>query len=313
MVVEYFTWIGHHVLLRRFIIEGVVKNVDPLRVGVGRGAAFAPTDLMILKIAGKPVIPGSTWKGVFRATCYRLGLSRGIKNLCQGIPRAQCLKGTEFDVFEKGQYADEISEKIKAIIEGTAANVCLLCLMFGSPGFSSHVYFEDSFPTPKHSGIVRKCIKYRTCVAIDRRTGAASKRALYTIEYVEPGVEFNFRMVADNLPNYALGLLAEVFAEIQEGIVKVGGHKSRGFGTVRFEDLRVSVVPCGSGKGVVDGRLVALDPIDEDVEWPVEGCVAEGNDAWKVLRRLRDVWGKCSTRIAEISRNNWKWSIALKR
>jgi len=307
MVIQEFSWIGHHIFLRSIIFEGTVTNVEPLRIGSGREIAkFSPIDMPILRVSGNPVIPGSTWKGIFRAACYRLGLSSGIADLCQGVSQNQHLRGNEFDMFERGGYADEIAEKIKAITEGII-KVCLLCLIFGSSGLSSHVYFEDSFPTSKYS------IGYRTCVAIDRRTGAAFRGALYTVEYVEPGARFNFRMVADNLPNYALGLLAEVFAEIQEGIVKVGGHKSRGFGTVRFEDLRVSVVPCGSGKGVVDGRLVALDPIDEDVEWPVEGCVAEGNDAWKVLRRLRDVWGKCSTRIAEISRNNWKWSIALKR
>lgn len=306
MVVQEFSWFGHHIHLRTVVFEGKVVNDEPLRIGSGREVAkFSPIDMPVLRVSGIPTIPGSTWKGVFRSTCYRLGLSKGIKDLCQGLPQAQCLWGREFEFFEHGEYADEIAEKIKAIAEG-AIKICLLCLVFGSSGFSSHIHFEDSFPINKYS------IGYRTCVAIDRRTGAAFRKALYTVEYVEPGAQFNFRMVAENTPNYILGLLANVFMEIQEGLVKIGGHKSRGFGTVKFDELKISVTPYGSGKGIVKGKLVGLDPIDRDVEWPTEKPSVEGENSWKILRKLRNVWEEVLPTIVKISEEKWKWSTILK-
>jgi len=306
MVVREFSWFGHHIHLRTIVIEGEVVNTEPLRIGSGREIAkFSPVDMPILRVSGMPVIPGSTWKGVFRAACYRLGLSAGLENLCQGVPAVQCMRGREFESIERRSLGDEIAEKIKAIAEGRI-KVCLLCLIFGSSGFSSHVYFDDSLPIGEYS------IGYRRCVAIDRRTGAAHPGALYTVEYVEPGARFNFRMVIENLPNYALGLLANVFTEIQSGLVKIGGHKSRGFGTIKFSRLKVVVTPYGSGSGVVDGKLVALDPIDVDVEWPSESNVVDGDNVWKLFGSLMGVWEKTLQSIISISKNGWNWTTALK-
>lgn len=307
MVVREFSWFGHHIRLRTIVIEGEVVNTEPLRIGSGREIAkFSPIDIPILRVSDMPVIPGSTWKGVFRAACYRLGLSAGLKDLCQGIPIAQCMKGREFEYIEKNKIADEIAEKIKAIAEGHI-KVCLLCLIFGSSGLSSHVHFNDSFPVGEYS------IGYRRCVAIDRRTGAAHPRALYSVEYVEPGARFNFRMIIENLPNYALGLLANVLTEIQNGLVKVGGHKSRGFGTIKFSGLKAIVTPYGSGGGVVDNKLVALDPIDIDVEWPSESHVVDGGSIWKLFRNLIKVWEETLQSIINISENGWKWAMILKQ
>jgi CRISPR-associated RAMP protein (TIGR02581 family) len=293
--VPAFEWIGHHILLRRVVFEGVVENVEPLRVGSGRGLALeAPTDLEVLKVrdprSGQsvPVIPGSSWKGVFRSTAVAVLRTLGI-NVCDGVPRLSC------EVEAKELKGLSVQEKLKYFIEGlpgTGRGLCLLCLVFGTASFTSHVAFHDSVPISSDFKL-----GYRTGVAIDRRTGGVRRGALYTVEYVEPGARFSFKLEAKNLPNYALGLLAQVIMDIDAGMVKVGGFKSRGFGGVRFNELKIRVLKPG------DRVLEALDPIDSPVELT--------GDWRRDLEALREAFMNSLDRIRKVSESGWRWSVIL--
>ena len=303
-----FEWIGHHKLYRIVTIEGAVENIEPLHVGAGKKKGWEVADLIVLKVVDPvsgeevPVIPGSSWKGVFRAEAVAIARQNGLE-VCDGLPRATCLEGREFDEIEKNYPPAECLEmKLRSIVEGTISEtgkgVCLLCLIFGTPGLRSHVSFYDSTPVSGYR------LGYRRSVAISRRTGAAAYGSLFTVEYVEPGSIFNFRLTAVNLPNYALGLLSTVMKEINLGIVKVGGLKSRGYGTVRFIEERFKISVSGI-KGVKNGVLEALDPYDCEVE--VSSSVLEGSEAWKVLEELSSAWTKSLSKLKEVSRKGWKW------
>ena len=277
-------------------------------MGAGPGRAlFEPVDLVVLKVkvSGKevPVIPGSSWKGLFRSTATSLARSAGLA-VCDGVPGSTCLRGDEFYELERG--GGSVEEKASTIVDAKV-KVCLNCLIFGSPSIHSHVMFSDSFVEGEYS------LGYRTCVAIDRRTGAAYRGALFTVEYVEPGCMFNFELRAENLPNYALGLLAFIIDLIGLGIVRVGGLKSRGFGKVHFEDLRIAVYsPLHELYGVDDGQLKPLDPIDSPVAWTGStGRVAsaEGNEARNVLGKLREAWDRSLESLKKVSREGWRWSV----
>ncbi len=313
-IVKSFNWLGHHVHIRSVFIEGIIENFEPLRVGSGREATkLSPIDLPIVKIYDPnrkseiPLIPGSSWKGVFRSSAYRICKSHGLRNVCAGLPRASCLKGGEFSNIEESRTLNEVEKKIKALIYGRVGNkwVCLLCLIFGTPGILSHVFFEDSFTMGEFK------LGYRTCVAIDRRIGAALPRSLYTLEYVEPGAKFGFKLVATNLPNYALGLLGEVIREVQGGLVKIGGSKSRGFGRVRFVNLKIAVEAFDATKGVLNGVLQPLDPIDVPVKWPSEESSVEGEDAWRAIDGLIGAWKSALDKLRRVSEERWNWSVVL--
>ncbi len=282
-------WLGNHKILRRITVSGEVKNIEPLIIGSGRTRRIRETTYsLVLKYRTDKgetiVIPGSSWKGVFRATANRIMM---INNLyaCSGLPRETCLKGKEFEEIEKNENLDFISS-IRAKIESIISNkiqLCLLCRIFGSPGYFSHVTFMDSFPINTYK------LGYRTMVAINRRTGAAYKRALYSVEYVEPGTLFNFKFIAFNLPNYAVGLLAEVLMEIHHGIVKIGGLKSRGFGRVKFEKINIDIYnPETKSKEIIK----ALDPYDEDIKYT--------SDSWKLIEEFRRVWRNVSKKLQKV-------------
>jgi CRISPR-associated RAMP protein (TIGR02581 family) len=300
-VAHSFEWIGHHIVKRVVVVHGVVENTEPLRIGSGKGIALdSPTDLEVLKVYNVksdrfiPVVPGSSWKGVFRSSAVAVSRSLGLVNVCDGVPKAIHLHVEEEHINEWKRLS--IDEKIRRVIDGEIG-LCLLCLIFGSIALHSHVTFYDSVPVGEYR------LGYRTGIAIDRRTGAARRGALYTVEYVEPGARFSFRFEAINLPNYAVGLLAQVIMDIDSGFVKVGGLKSRGFGAVKFLDLKVGVHDRKSGGYVEKGVIEALDPIDRPVE--IVG------DWRKDLEAFRNAFLSALPMLKKVSESGWRWSVVL--
>ncbi len=297
-----FEWLGHHTILREFTVSGTVINLDPLVVGTGRVKGDV-ADIVILKYfdpklqAEVPVIPGSSWKGAFRSHAVRLARYEGLK-VCDGLPGATHISGREFK--ELGERASW-EEELQSIVTGDI-QLCIGCAIFGAPGFLSHVFLGDSLPADKNYRL-----SIRTMVAIDRRTGASYRRALYSAEFVEPGARFTFNLRALNLPNYALGWLAEVLLDLDAGLIRVGGLKSRGFGRVKFSEIRVAI----TGKGVEETVLKPLDPIDSEVA--VSKPYAEGSKAKEILKALTTAWRESLVRLKLVSNSGWRWVKVLEQ
>lgn len=300
-----FAWFGFHVPLRSFVLGCELTNVEPLRVGAGRsgGGVFELTDLVVLRLRDQtgneaPVVPGSSWKGVFRSHCVRVARSREL-GVCDGVPGATHLRGNEFDELERG--GATALDKLRRMVDGSI-RVCLNCLVFGAPGLASHVVFFDSLLRGFRLGS-------RTMVAINRRTGATHPGALFTVEYVEPGSRVPLEVRAFNLPNYALGWLVKVIKDIDLGLVKIGGLKSRGFGGMRVEKDSLKLV-------VVDHRgedaSGPLDPVDSKVEGAGGSRVElEGEEAWEYLEGLERAWESAVEKLLEVSKSNWRWSVLV--
>ena len=345
--VRGFEWFGHHRLLRKVIMSGKLVNKEPLVIGAGPDKpAFSPAHIVLLKVRRAdgvvvPVIPGSSLKGLFRASCLMLLHSLGFEGLCLGVPppgglkeeikyRYICLLGDEFKKLEEGEEeipygVAEEEMKLNRIVKGDVGmrGVCPLCLLFGATGLAAHISFADSYPVGSLSPGYEFKPGYRTCVAIDRRKGSSARRALFMVEYVEPGREWNFELRADNTPNYLLGLLMEVVELINAGLVKVGGMKSRGFGRVSISIDSVKVVSLDHEHyGISSERkLRKLDPIDVDVEWhgplPEEGSwsvEAKCEDAKKVVKELVKAWRSRATELRKVyDGQRWRWEVAVGR
>lgn len=295
-----FEWFGLHKLVRRVVFEGTITNIEPLRVGAGRAAAtFEPVDLVVVKITtadGKsiPYIPGSSLKGVFRSYVVKLMRSAELA-VCGGVPGDTCLKGDEFEELEKHRASYE--SLVENIANALPKPICLACLMFGSPGLASHIRFYDSYPTDGYR------LGYRTMVAIDRRTGTAKPRALFSVEYVEPGAKFSFRVEFVNLPNYAIGVVAESLLDMHMGLLKIGGLKTRGFGWVKIENLKVYGYDYRGGAELKDS-IPALDPLDVDVK------VVESS--WlETLKNFANAWRGALQKLRKVSESGWRWSSCL--
>ncbi|MEM1715606.1 MAG: CRISPR-associated RAMP protein Csx7 [Thermofilaceae archaeon] len=296
-------WSSHRLLLRLAVIEGWLVNETPLRVGTGREPPLgSAVDLAVIRIhlGGRsvPYIPGSSLKGVFRSTAIQLARAKGL-NVCSGLSGDTCMD------WESPKYGTSllrfIQERQREGDEPGAFRVfhedaCLLCKMFGAPSFTGHVEFSDAYPLDEKGQLLEVPLGVRTGIAIDRRTGAVYRGALYQVEFVEPGARFKLAVRATNLPNYALGLLAKILKMLHEGWVRVGGFKTRGFGEVRVENLSFSV----TGGTVSGTKLLAVD--ERDVEVDLAGLAqrydgwlkASGDNAWRALSKLEEVWDRAA-------------------
>jgi CRISPR-associated RAMP protein (TIGR02581 family) len=287
-------------LLREALFEGYLVNEAPLRVGAGREAPLgSAVDLAVIrvKLGGRavPYIPGSSLKGVFRSTAVQLAGLKGLR-VCSGLSGETCMDWERPEL--GGQTLLEwIQSRLRErssleAIKGFHERACLLCKVFGAPSFTGHVEFRDAYPIGEGGEPPEAPTGVRTGIAINRRTGAVHRGALYQVEYVEPGARFKFSMYATNLPNYALGLLAKVLRMMNEGWVKVGGFKTRGFGEVRIEGLAFMA----RGAKVQGAKLLAIDELDAEVDLAglaeaSEGWLkASGDKAWGALSRLEKVW-----------------------
>ena len=283
-------WTSGRVLLRETVIEGELVNEAPLRIGAGREPPLEATvDLALIRIRYqgevKPYIPGSSLKGVFRTNAGQLLSMKDPKiKPCDGLTRSTCVDRDDLGVFiEKMLREGRAEEAMKSFFE----KACLLCKVFGAPQYAGRVSFSDAYPIQPYT------IGTRTGISIDRKTGSVYKGAFYTVEYIEPSAVFSFKMYARSLPNYVLGMLAATIRRINEGEAKIGGFKSRGFGKVRIEKLKIMNRDSGS-------KELKLPSLEEGVDQPVEvrglarledgWLVAEGGGCQTLLKKLEEVW-----------------------
>jgi CRISPR-associated RAMP protein (TIGR02581 family) len=288
------------VVIREVVLEGYLVTESPLRIGVGRESPLgSAVDLAVLRINlnGKlvPYIPGSSLKGVFRSTAIQLANRKGL-TVCSGLSKGTCMD-LRYPEFDGKTLLEKIQEEIRnrnyrRAIELFHEKACLLCKVFGAPSFTGHSEFNDSYPINEKGEVLDAPVGVRTGIAINRRTGAVHMGALYQVEYVEPGARFRFSIRTTNLPNYALGLLAKILRMVNEGWVRVGGFKTRGFGELRVEGLRFAA----SGLTVQGSKLLAVDEKDKEVDLSGDisstqrGLETSGENAWRVLAKLEEVW-----------------------
>ena len=294
-------WSSHAVLLREVLVEGYLVSRSPLRVGAGREPPLGSVASLIVRVglgdSWVPYIPGSSLKGVFRSTALQLARMKGL-SVCTGLSGETCMDW-EYAEFGGISLLSKIQEELREGRSGEAIRLfhekaCLLCKVFGSPSFTGHAEFSDAYPLGEDGSVLSVPVGVRTGIAIDRRTGAVYRHALYQVEYVEPGARFRFSMKATNLPNYTLGLLAKVIKMLNERWVRVGGFKTKGFGEVALEDLRFAA----RGPTVSGTKLLKVDERDEEVDLADAASVeqgwlsASGGNAWKVLNKLEEVWDR---------------------
>jgi CRISPR/Cas system CSM-associated protein Csm3 (group 7 of RAMP superfamily) len=143
------------------------------------------------------LVPASTWKGLFRSR------ARFILRSCWG-EKAAC-------------------------IEQIGCGHCHLCDLFGSSGKRGRLAFRDSTITGFGLGT-------RNHVAIDRISGGARDKLLFTDEVVAAG-RVNLTITClGTVADWERNLLLHVVCDIHDGLIGVGGGAQRGQGTLRLAD-----------------------------------------------------------------------------
>ncbi|TRM78989.1 CRISPR-associated RAMP protein [Sulfolobus sp. B5] len=249
----------------------------PLRIGVGRGGSLDPTsiarDTILKDHNGRPVIPGSSWKGIFRSTGERLLSAKNVE-VCSGVGNDNCLRKRGLDDdFQNLLKRNKINEALEMFWKKT----CLNCKLFGTNMVIGNVRFLDSVALNYSIGM-------RTMVAISRTEGAAARGALVQVEYVEPGSTFSFKLIGYNLPSYVIGYIVNIMKYIHDGLTQVGGHKSRGFGLVKFSKLKFT--------STGDNKIG-----DEDVK--VDLNSVEGDQFFELMKPYIEVFQNAKIQYSE--------------
>ena len=122
---------------------------------------------------------------------------------------------------------------------------CQICLLFGS-GSSSKTYepsrliFRDSNLTKQSEEVYEKIeLEEKPGVRIDRSTGKAATGALFPMERIPEGLEFNFEISArvfetDNKDSLRRWLATGLFLMEQDAL---GGSGTRGSGHIEFNNI----------------------------------------------------------------------------
>lgn len=227
----------------RYRITGTLTTVSPLHIGTGdeRQMEFSNEDqkektikkvgkipkisTIITDHRGKPLIPGSTLRGVMRN--WLLTVMEGI-----GIQVER-------------NYSDLLKEDQTKQIREVRNNFSYLELLFGTPLNAGKVEVWDATCctddlealNDKLLGWDKRRLTYvDTSVAIDTARGTAMDKLLYKADVVPPGVTFELNLAAQNLSDEELGLVLLALEGFNSQIypIQVGARGGRGYGRMEF-------------------------------------------------------------------------------
>jgi CRISPR-associated RAMP protein (TIGR02581 family) len=213
---------------------------------------------------GRPVIPGSSFKGAFRAGVERLLPNVPNFRTCALNPGDKCLsmdknlseayravgeaasRGNQFGNSERdhlqalgranwmGQEADETH-----LLDLLNEYLCDTCKTFGSVHLASVVRFQDLPLKHKDWGILTQI---RDGVGIDRDSERAVAQIKFDFEIVPAQTAFDFNLTVENPTARDLGLVALGLQEFANGMIPLGGIRSRGLGQCRLENVQMAMV-----------------------------------------------------------------------
>ncbi len=222
----------HKKLVNELRLTFRIQPQGPLLIKSGREAGADPTllDMNFVRTThaelGHTVyLPGSSLKGAIRSYCEKIGRTVGLK-VCNPLDvRDSC--GRRLERKAKRATGAEIYRQL-----------CPICCIFGHTVMSSHIRFDDAYPTPETVAVVNET-EERDGVAIDRVSGAVAVGP-FQLEVVTRG-EFLAGLTLRNFQLWQVGLLAVALRDMAEGRVPLGFGRSRGLGRVRLRYDRLEI------------------------------------------------------------------------
>lgn len=136
-------------------------------------------------------------------------------------------------------------------------NSCYACKIYGNTRLKGRLSFTDAFP----EGIVKTETRYS--VALSRLTNAVAAGP-FDMEVLVQG-KFRTSLVLENFEVWQLGLLALTLQAINDGLVKLGFGKNRGFGEVSIT-VEKAIVEMAKRDGLSKNSLWGVGAFVNEVE-----------------------------------------------
>ena len=212
----------------RLEITGTLTTVTALRISAGRSTEPIGSDLPVIKDAlGKPLIPGSSFKGALRSRLE--SFLRGIDPNLAEDP-ANYTSSTRNNQVKnlKVKYKNDdliLTQELIGITDDIGS-------LFGTPWMASKFQVRDLTVQPDAwFGQYQE----RDGVAIDRDTETVADGKLYDYQVVPAATPFDFKAVVENAHDWELGLLMIGLHQFETEQIPLGGGRSRGLGVVKLE------------------------------------------------------------------------------
>lgn len=191
-----------------------------LHIGAGKSGDLVGSDLPVMRdAAGWPLIPGSSLRGVLRATIE--SLSRSL-DLDRARPKPDDAESQEDE--DRGSQL-ELEWREWGLAERLFGRVAQdrESLSYGSRLHISDLLCETAGGTPV-------AVELRDGVAISRELRTAAGSAKFDLEVVPAGTAFKGRVRLTNPADFEVGLLAQALWMLDQGLVLLGGKSARGLG-----------------------------------------------------------------------------------
>jgi len=252
-------------------LTGRLVALTPLRIGSGEtsldpGAVDNP---VIRDAYGRPFIPGTSFKGVWRTFAEQvLGqLANGDRGCCDPLA-APCLSE------EIKKLKQEHKNAPRLLAEAIYARLCPACRLFGNPHFAGRLRVRDLLLEERSwPGFC----EVRPGVAIDRDTRTVYRDRKYEIEAVPAGTAFTFEAVVENASDAEWRDILLTLLPFTRGEILLGGCTGRGLGRVRLEDVRVAMVTISNLREFLAGGWQSLVP--QDIEYACREAGLGGGEA----------------------------------
>jgi CRISPR-associated RAMP protein (TIGR02581 family) len=215
----------------RLEITGKLTTVTALRISKGRSTEPIGSDLPVIKDAlGKPLIPGSSFKGALRSRLE--SFLRGIVGNDRKLVANPAIEDEWSITSQEMKKIKENFQDDRTLTAEIIKHTDLISHLFGSPWIASKFQVRDLTVKPEDwFGQYQE----RDGVAIDRDTETAADGKLYDFQVVPAGTPFEFKAIVENAEDWELGLLIIGLHQFETEQIPLGGGRSRGLGVVKLE------------------------------------------------------------------------------
>lgn len=212
------------VFKNRLEVTGTVKTLTALRIGVGKSTDAIGTDLPVMKDSlGKPIIPGSSFKGAMRSRLE--SFLRAVDERFAKDPSSLIDENYTAAIRQHKQTFENNDTALSSALIRLADPVSRV---FGAPWLAGKLQVRDLPVVPSEwFGQYQE----RDGVVINRDTETAGNK--YDFQVVPAGTTL-FKAAMENAQSWELGLVMLGLQQFEQAQVPLGGGRSRGLGVVKL-------------------------------------------------------------------------------
>ncbi|MEM2868609.1 MAG: RAMP superfamily CRISPR-associated protein [Candidatus Bathyarchaeia archaeon] len=230
--VEFEKMEGFHKLKSLWRIDYEITTLEPILTqaatdetkevvdsALGKTIPKDLPDAVPLIFEGRAIVTGNAVKGVFRHLISSQLREAGVR-VC----------------FQEVKYGSEASTEQK---QCQPDKPCFACTWFGTPSRQGALYFSMLKTSEDVEKVLAGDPIPMIAIRDDYKAIDPKARAFLLLAPIKENVKFSGYITGENLSNEIIGALKEIQDISEKGFVKFGGFKTRGFGAVKINIVKI--------------------------------------------------------------------------